>query len=177
MNKTLATVIGIIIILGLGLLLLSKKQDYFPRACTLEAKICPDGSAVGRTGPNCEFTECPANPPEGGGGGILPYDSGVSGQVLLGPICPVESYPPDPNCAAKGYETTIQVIAVGSPKSSPFTTAKTDKDGRFKITLPPGDYTLQPIGAKVFPSCSSVNITVKPATILQVNLSCDTGIR
>ncbi len=29
-------------------------------ACTLEAKLCPDGSAVGRTGPNCEFGECPA---------------------------------------------------------------------------------------------------------------------
>ena len=30
-----------------------------PRACTEEAKICPDGSAVGRTGPNCEFAACP----------------------------------------------------------------------------------------------------------------------
>jgi hypothetical protein len=30
-----------------------------PRACTMEAKLCPDGSAVGRTGPNCEFAECP----------------------------------------------------------------------------------------------------------------------
>jgi len=29
-------------------------------ACTMEAKICPDGSSVGRTGPNCEFTACPA---------------------------------------------------------------------------------------------------------------------
>lgn len=29
------------------------------RACTLEAKICPDGSSVGRQGPNCEFAECP----------------------------------------------------------------------------------------------------------------------
>ena len=28
-------------------------------ACTEEAKICPDGSAVGRTGPNCEFAPCP----------------------------------------------------------------------------------------------------------------------
>lgn len=27
--------------------------------CTLEAKICPDGTYVGRTGPNCEFDECP----------------------------------------------------------------------------------------------------------------------
>jgi hypothetical protein len=30
-----------------------------PQACTMEAKICPDGSAVGRTGPNCEFAACP----------------------------------------------------------------------------------------------------------------------
>jgi hypothetical protein len=28
-------------------------------ACTMEAKICPDGSSVGRTGPNCEFAPCP----------------------------------------------------------------------------------------------------------------------
>ncbi len=28
-------------------------------ACTQEAKLCPDGSYVGRTGPNCEFTKCP----------------------------------------------------------------------------------------------------------------------
>jgi len=30
-----------------------------PRACTTEAKLCSDGSAVGRSGPNCEFAECP----------------------------------------------------------------------------------------------------------------------
>ena len=30
-------------------------------ACTMEAKLCPDGiSYVGRTGPNCEFAACPA---------------------------------------------------------------------------------------------------------------------
>ncbi len=32
-----------------------------PVACTMEAKICPDGSAVGRTGPKCEFAACPNN--------------------------------------------------------------------------------------------------------------------
>lgn len=32
-------------------------------ACTLEAMICPDGSSVGRTGPNCEFTPCPTATP------------------------------------------------------------------------------------------------------------------
>lgn len=29
-------------------------------ACTMEAKQCPDGSYVGRTGPNCEFALCPS---------------------------------------------------------------------------------------------------------------------
>lgn len=28
-------------------------------ACTMEAKLCPDGSYVSRTGPNCEFAPCP----------------------------------------------------------------------------------------------------------------------
>lgn len=27
-------------------------------ACTMEAKVCPDGSAVGRGGPRCEFAPC-----------------------------------------------------------------------------------------------------------------------
>jgi len=27
--------------------------------CTMEAKLCSDGSSVGRTGPKCEFTACP----------------------------------------------------------------------------------------------------------------------
>lgn len=30
--------------------------------CTMEAKICPDGSSVGRQGPLCEFAACPELP-------------------------------------------------------------------------------------------------------------------
>lgn len=28
--------------------------------CTMDAKICPDGGAVGRIPPKCEFAICPA---------------------------------------------------------------------------------------------------------------------
>jgi len=35
-------------------------QTVIPVACTMEAKLCPDGSSVGRTGPKCEFAPCPA---------------------------------------------------------------------------------------------------------------------
>lgn len=31
-------------------------------ACTMDAKMCPDGSYVGRTAPNCEFAPCPIEP-------------------------------------------------------------------------------------------------------------------
>jgi hypothetical protein len=31
--------------------------------CTLDAKVCPDGTAVGRTGPACEFAVCPGETP------------------------------------------------------------------------------------------------------------------
>lgn len=32
-------------------------------ACTADAKLCPDGSAVGRSGPKCEFAACPTVKP------------------------------------------------------------------------------------------------------------------
>lgn len=34
-------------------------EENCTKACTAEAKICPDGTAVGRTGPDCEFAPCP----------------------------------------------------------------------------------------------------------------------
>ncbi|TSC53631.1 MAG: Uncharacterized protein LiPW39_158 [Parcubacteria group bacterium LiPW_39] len=36
-------------------------QKSQPKACTQEAKQCPDGSYVSRIGPNCEFAACPTD--------------------------------------------------------------------------------------------------------------------
>lgn len=33
-------------------------------ACPADAKLCPDGSAVVRSGPNCQFAPCPSAPVE-----------------------------------------------------------------------------------------------------------------
>jgi len=64
LSKSIITafIIGIILILlpaGTYLFLNSNKQV----ACTTEAKICSDGSSVGRTGPKCEFQTCPKTKP------------------------------------------------------------------------------------------------------------------
>ncbi len=57
---------SIILLMGVSFLYLKKKEIASPNniACTQEAKQCPDGSYVGRTGKNCEFTDCPAIAPK-----------------------------------------------------------------------------------------------------------------
>lgn len=60
-----------ILIIAVGLLALSLLYAFVvpsldaptTMGCTMEAKICPDGSAVGRSGPKCEFTPCPPAAP------------------------------------------------------------------------------------------------------------------
>lgn len=57
--------IGILLILVGGIIYLANMQQSAGLqpdqvACTKEAMICPDGSSVGRTGPDCAFAPCPA---------------------------------------------------------------------------------------------------------------------
>ncbi len=60
MKKEIIIILGVLvlIIIGVGFLFLSKNKPT-EIACTMEARLCPDGSYVGRTGPKCEFTACP----------------------------------------------------------------------------------------------------------------------
>jgi len=48
-------------------------------ACTMEARVCPDGSSVGRVGVNCAFAACPSD----SGGGVLDYDNSDSGDSSI----------------------------------------------------------------------------------------------
>ena len=153
-------------------------------ACTLEAKLCPDGSSVGRTGPNCEFAACPgatstasstATSTGGGTGGIAPYDSGISGVVMLGPTCPVERIPPDPNCADKPYQTLVAIFRANDATHAVMITTS-DASGTFAVSLPPGDYTVG-AGESNLPRCDHPQVTVLPHTYATTTVSCDTGIR
>jgi hypothetical protein len=70
-------ILGIMVIV-IGSLFAILTQSFLSpqvqRACTMEAKLCPDGSSVGRTGPNCEFAECPMTP-------IAPFPEPVPGSL------------------------------------------------------------------------------------------------
>lgn len=138
-----------------------------PVICTMEAKLCPDGSSVGRVPPTCEFAPCPTIKNEGT----------VSGKVTLSPTCPVERIPPDPQCAPKPYATQIYVLERYSPAAAAYKVIQSAADGTYSVTLPAGDYTLRPIGGQVLPRCESQDVTVKAGENLTVDLSCDSGIR
>lgn len=62
-KSALYIVIVVVLVLAcFGAYTLAKTTTVAPplqQACTMEAKICPDGSAVGRSGPMCEFDPCP----------------------------------------------------------------------------------------------------------------------
>lgn len=110
-----------------------------------------------------------------GGGGILPYDSGVRGEVVLGPTCPVERIPPDPTCSPKPYATAVSVYRAGS--RTPFIIGNSNASGAFQFSLPPGSYTLKTSGGTVLPRCSETSITVAPDVYATTTIYCDTGIR
>lgn len=63
--KNILTSIAVLVVFGAGIIgyLAITKNAMAPlsTACTEEAKVCPDGSSVGRSGPNCDFAECPTN--------------------------------------------------------------------------------------------------------------------
>jgi hypothetical protein len=282
LNKFLVSAAAFVAVVGL-VFWTARPHTLAPTgtACTMEAKLCPDGSYVGRTGPNCEFAACPGatSTPNAvslqahfgeqvtglgvhitplalledsrcpvdvqciqagtvriratlvsglgtateefklgqtitteaetvtlvsvlpvkkeavslkasdyvftfevkkraaatTGAGIAPYTSGVQGTVSLGPTCPVERMPPEPSCADKPYATTIVVHRLGA--NTVFATATSDAAGGFKISLPPGSYTLTAGNGSMLPRCTSVMAEVGSTGYVTANISCDTGIR
>lgn len=153
-------------------------------ACTMEAKVCPDGSYVGRVPPSCDFAACPAATSStatttggngSGIGGIVPSGSGIQGIVLLGPTCPVERFPPDPNCADRPYATLVAVFPANDPVHAVRIT-ESDASGTFSVALPPGDYTLG-AGQSALPRCAHPAVTVTSGAYATTTIYCDTGIR
>lgn len=64
-RKSSLIIFGVIFVLlltiGIGLAMYFENENSIvdePIACTADAMQCPDGTWVGRTGPNCEFV-CP----------------------------------------------------------------------------------------------------------------------
>lgn len=61
MNKKIfifLIIVLVVLIIGIKVYYFFAEKTLNSVVCTQEVKICPDGSIVSRTGPNCEFTLC-----------------------------------------------------------------------------------------------------------------------
>jgi hypothetical protein len=104
--------------------------------------------------------------------------AGVRGRVTSSPTCPVERYPPDPQCAPRGVKAHISVRRASDRRL--VRTLDTASDGRFTIRLRPGRYLLRasPARGGALPRCPGASrVTVTSGRYTRVAIDCDSGIR
>jgi hypothetical protein len=101
--------------------------------------------------------------------------SGIEGTVTLGPTCPVQRVD-DPSCDDQPYPGVIHVSGTNATSVTIF---QADSQGKFKIELEPGKYTIDPQTPmeKLFPRPANQDVTVVAGAFTTVNIQYDSGIR
>lgn len=108
--------------------------------------------------------------------------SGVlKGKISIGPLCPVERIPPDPDCLPTMETYKFWSIAAWTVnKKSKLATMDPALDGTYQIVLPTGNYSIDfeedhsnTIGSNNLPTI--ISISNMDTTIFNVDI--DTGIR
>jgi hypothetical protein len=110
-----------------------------------------------------------------GGSGVL------MGKISIGPLCPVETIPPDPNCLPtlatyKSWASAVWAL----DKSSKIATLDPKLDGTYEVVLPTGNYIIDfdatrtnNVGGANLPS----TISIANGDTTSFNINIDTGIR
>ena len=101
-----------------------------------------------------------------------PTDSGVEGQVFIGPVCPVVQEGQE--CPDQPYQATLTVNSLGGERIAQ---VQTDTEGRFKLPLQPGEYILHPESPNVLPSAADQTFIVQAGVFTQIIVNYDSGIR
>lgn len=101
-----------------------------------------------------------------------PRGSGIEGQVLLGPMCPAEQQGQE--CPDQPYQATL---TVRSPNGLQVAQFQTDEQGRFTVSLVPGQYILHPESPNGIPFASDQSFLVETGQYTQLTVHYDSGIR
>ena len=141
-----------------------------PHVCTEEAKQCPDGSYVGRTGPDCAFAACPVP-------GIQKGKGTLQGTITIGPICPFEQAGHPCNPTPQMY-AAHQVFVYDSTHTKLVETLTPDAQGHFSGSLEEGTYYVdvhhQGVGS-VRGAPATIEIVTGQTAMIAIDV--DTGIR
>jgi hypothetical protein len=101
-----------------------------------------------------------------------PRGSGIEGQVMIGPMCPVVQQGQE--CPDQPYQATL---TVKSPNGVQIVQVQSDAQGRFQVPLVPGEYILHPESPNGIPFAGDQAFTVQTGQYTQITVNYDSGIR
>jgi hypothetical protein len=102
----------------------------------------------------------------------VPPDSGIEGQVFIGPMCPVVVAGQD--CPDAPYQATLDVLTRSGRRVA---RVETDETGRFRIALAAGDYVIRSGSTGGIPFAKPLDVVVRPGEFTRVMVHFDSGIR
>lgn len=130
------------------------------------------GAALLLTIIGCDGSPSASAPPTATGAG----QTGIGGNATAGPVCPVETTPPDPNCAARPVPGAALVVRDGTGREVARVT--TGKDGTFFVAVPAGAYVVEPQPVEgLLGTAPPQDATVSTGNTTTITLLYDTGIR
>ncbi|HJQ14918.1 MAG TPA: hypothetical protein VJ830_09235 [Anaerolineales bacterium] len=101
-----------------------------------------------------------------------PRGSGIEGQVLLGPMCPVVQE--GQACPDQPYQATLTITSQNGVQAAQF---QSDEQGRFRVSLVPGEYILHPESPNGVPFASDQSFIVETGRYTLITVYYDSGIR
>jgi hypothetical protein len=95
---------------------------------------------------------------------------------VAGPTCPVETVPPDPNCAPRPVAGAVLIVRDADGREVARTTA--GADGSYVVVLPPGSYSVDPQPVEgLLTKAETATVEVLAGDFAQLDWAYDTGIR
>jgi hypothetical protein len=104
----------------------------------------------------------------------IPANTGLEGQVFIGPICPVVQK--GQNCPDQPYQATLVIQTTANRQ---IIQIYTDTRGNFHLALAPGSYILhlQTLPNRPYPTGRDQKFNVVAGQFTQVKFVLDSGIR
>lgn len=103
-------------------------------------------------------------------------ESGIEGQAVISPAHPGPLR--QGQQSSKPYQTALVVVNASDGREA--ARVQTGSDGRFRVSLPPGEYTVGPAPdrqPRKFPRGEEQTVIVQPGKFTNVTISFDSGMR
>jgi hypothetical protein len=104
--------------------------------------------------------------------------TGLRGRTLMGPMCPGPARL-DRRCPDRPFAADIEIVDAAGKR---IIKARSDDEGRYEVSLPPGQYTVRLLLDESVPlfqraSTEPIAVTVAAGEVVEADLHLDTGMR